>query len=391
MITPIPAVKKAAWIEVYFDLVFVLAIAQVSHVVADHPGWAGLAQGLGLFAVLWWTWIGFVVFYNRYGDDRSAWQRLALIAATVPCGLAAVALPALMDGHRVAFTLSLAAARALLAVMNAVQGRDLSRRIASAYGASAIALVVSLLLPSPLWWLLWAAVIVSESLAAFAAGKPRRLSAEEQADTGKDWRKSLRLLKPTDPEYALNVPHLAERLGLFIIILLGEVVVTAGQAAVAHGDLSWPDAAGVLVLAGALWWTYFDAVARTYERLLEMSGGAPEIARSVFGAGRIIPAFAIVMIAAGLRVLLLPNPAVAGYWLVSCGIGTYLLGMRIDFDKATWARLALFMLSFPLGLLGNVVNVHVFIWLMGAWMAVCAYAASTGSRALQSQIVASQP
>ncbi len=390
MITETVEEKKTSWVELYFDLIFVLAIAQVAHMIASGSRWTVVWPALGLFAVLWWTWIGFALFYNRFGDENVLWQRLALVVATVPCGLAAIAVYEIAHGERTAFTLSLAGVRVVLAVVNLMRGGVLPRKIAAGYGVAAVLILASIPLDQPWWWLLWAAAIVVESLFVFAAGPSRKLSSADKKLMWGDWRKSLRLMKPTDPAYALNVPHLAERFGLFMIIVLGEVLVSAGRGALSGGHVPWWPLAGVLVLSGALWWVSFDSAAQNNERLLEMAGGSPQMARSMFAFGRMIPAFALVVIAAGLTLLLEGHATMAAYWFVSAGLGVYLLGTRADVGTSpgSWFRLALAFLAFPLGLLGAVVSPAVFIWVVCGWTVVCAVAATLGGRELKTVLSA---
>ena len=107
-----------------------------------------------------------------------------------------------------------------------------------------------------------------------------------------------------NPEEALDPHHFAERFGLFLIILLGEVVVEAGQASV-DGHVAtfggWAALVAAMILAAALWWLYFDSAAELNLRVLELSGGSPTMARAIFAVGHMLPSFALLLIAAGRR------------------------------------------------------------------------------------------
>ena len=61
--------KRVSWVELYLDLVFVLAIGQIAHLIVAEPEMHSVWVALGLFFVLWWTWVGFAVLYNRHGAD----------------------------------------------------------------------------------------------------------------------------------------------------------------------------------------------------------------------------------------------------------------------------------------------------------------------------------
>ena len=84
-----------------------------------------------------------------------------------------------------------------------------------------------------------------------------------------------------------------------------------------------------MVLAAALWWLYFDAAAEINLKVLELSGGSPTMARAIFAVGHMLPAFALLLIAAGRRAAAGGGPAADAYWLPASGIGIYLAGTRV--------------------------------------------------------------
>jgi low temperature requirement protein LtrA len=67
-----PEGKRVSWVELYFDLIFVLAVGQTTHIMVADPNWAGFWRAFGLFVPLWWTWIGFVVLCNRHYEECQA-------------------------------------------------------------------------------------------------------------------------------------------------------------------------------------------------------------------------------------------------------------------------------------------------------------------------------
>ena len=80
--------KRVSWVELYLDLIFVLAVGGLAHVIEEHPEMRSVWIALGLFVTLWWTWIGFAVLYNRYGADRTV-DRLVFLAGSIPAGVSA--------------------------------------------------------------------------------------------------------------------------------------------------------------------------------------------------------------------------------------------------------------------------------------------------------------
>jgi hypothetical protein len=64
--------KRVSWVELYLDLVFVLAVAQLAHLIVTEPAMRSVWIALGLFFTLWWTWVGFAVLYNRFGTGWPA-------------------------------------------------------------------------------------------------------------------------------------------------------------------------------------------------------------------------------------------------------------------------------------------------------------------------------
>ena len=83
-----------------------------------------------------------------------------------------------------------------------------------------------------------------------------------------------------------------------------------------------------MLLAAALWWLYFDSAAEINLKVLELSGGSPTMARAIFAVGHMLPAFALLIIAAGVGLLLEEDPPQIAYWLACIGLGIYLAGTR---------------------------------------------------------------
>ncbi len=176
-----PGEKRVSWVELYFDLIFVFAVSETTHVMVSDPHWGGFGRALGLFIPLWWTWIGFVVLYNRQYEDRVS-QRLFVLVGTLPCAVAAVETHAAATGHGAAFIAALAAARFVLALAFAFTS-DQGRQVAIGYGVSTVAFAVSAFVPGPWRYLLWAFALIQEAgFLLLRNGEGRRKRGKEQPE-----------------------------------------------------------------------------------------------------------------------------------------------------------------------------------------------------------------
>ncbi|RKQ86207.1 low temperature requirement protein LtrA [Solirubrobacter pauli] len=354
--------KRVSWVELYLDLVFVLAVGRLAHLIVAEPEMHSVWVALGLFFVLWWTWIGFAVLYNRHGDDDRT-EHLLFLLGSVPIGVAAVAIEPAAQGDPAVFAGALAVARLILAVAHGDGGPDLLRgRIARAYLVSVALFAASILVAEPWVYVLWFVAVSQESSVL--------LRSDHAAGRGHRARRPV----PEHPREALDPHHFAERFGLFLIILLGEVLVEAGQAP-AESTATWIAIGAAMVLAAALWWLYFDSSAEINLRVLELSGGSPTMARTIFAVGHMIPSFALIGIAAGVGLLLEQEDARFGYVLVSTGIGLYMLGTRafLRARRGPFAlRLLVVIATFNLGRLHEVLSPDEYVVFVAAWVVVCA-------------------
>jgi low temperature requirement protein LtrA len=367
--------KRVAWVELYLDLVFVLAIGQLARLIVDEPEMQSVWVALGLFFVLWWTWVGFAVLYNRHGADAPG-QRLVILAGSVPMGVAAVAILPASTGDTAVFAASLACVRVVLAAANGAAGARtllLQQRISRACLASAALFGLSIVVPEPWRYALWAIGIGVESQAMLAEDREAAQRMRRDHD--------LSALTPADPAERLNPQHFAERFGLFLIILLGEVLVEAGQASAGR---AWAPLVAAMVLAAALWWLYFDSVVDLNLRVLELSGGSPTMARAIFAVGHMLPAFSLLITAAGVGLLLEDDPPLIAYWLACVGVGIYLLGTRAFLAGASrvpvGVRTLVLIATFQLGRLHEALSPHAYLWLLTAWGVACAALTTRFSR-----------
>jgi low temperature requirement protein LtrA len=314
------------------------------------------------------------VLYNRYGAE-DGWQRILFLSASAPVGVAAVAVGPASTGHITAFAVSLAATRVLLTIGNmqdddpdSTIGDTLRLRSARAFALSAVLFIVSIWIPPPFRYMVWLVAYAQESQAMLSDGRrPRRwrgrdanVSDAEAADSGA----------------ALDAQHFAERFGLFIIILLGEVVVEAGEGAAdgrTHSAALWAGLVGAMALAATLWWAYFASAAETDLDKLKLSGGSPDVARAIFAVGQMVPAFALLVAAGGVGLLLREDPIPGAYWLACVGVGIYVSGTdgysRPRGHHNRIARSLAMAAIYASGTLHWVLSPWAYIWLLAAMVA----------------------
>jgi low temperature requirement protein LtrA len=248
------AQERVTPLELFFDLIFVFAITQVTALVVDDPTWAGLAKGLVVLGVLWWAWAAYAWLTNTINPEEGA-VRIAMFAAMGAMLIASLAVPDVFGDDALLFACAYAFVRIAHLVLYAIAGRgdrDLLTAIARLGVGTAIGvtlLFVAAGLDGRLQVAAWALALVLDLLGAYVGG-------------GRGWR--------------LSAGHFAERHALIVIIALGESIIALGVGAshtLGAGELL--AALLGLAVAGTLWWAYFDVVSIVAERRLhELRGNA---------------------------------------------------------------------------------------------------------------------
>ncbi len=234
--------RKTSWLELFYDLVFVVIIAQVSHHLAAHPDLDGVVTLILLLVPAWWLWIG-GTFYTERFESEDLSHRLATFLQMIPLVLLAVLAH---DGleRSAAYAVTYAVGRLLIvflwlrAGIHDPRAGPLTRRYAIGFTASAMLFIASAYVGVPLRYQLWVVALTIDVLTPLFTAKQQRGL----------------------PKYSTG--RLPERFGLFVIIVLGENVASV-VSGVADAGLARPAlVAGTLgmLLAFASWWLYFDIV-----------------------------------------------------------------------------------------------------------------------------------
>ena len=234
--------RHATWLELFYDLVFVVAISQLAHKLSDHIDLKGFLSFVALFVPVWWAWIGTTFYANRFDSDDIVRRGLM--------GLQMLAIAALavnvhhgLDSSSVGFALAYAASRVLLVLEYLLAGwhlpkaRGLTTRYALGFSLGALLWILSVFVPLPLRFALWVLGLAVDFITPLTATE------------------AIRQLPP-HPE------HLPERFGLFTIIVLGEAIIAVvnGVSEMAWGTASTVSAIAGFITAFSLWWLYFENV-----------------------------------------------------------------------------------------------------------------------------------
>jgi low temperature requirement protein LtrA len=251
-------------LELFFDLVFVFALTQITGLLASEPTWAGLGRGLAVIAAIWWAWVGYT-WLGTAVDPEEGWVRFAFFAAIAAMFFVALATRDPFGRDAVLFAAAYLAVRAIhVGVFLAVARHDAAFRrsivsMVPSFIGGPILLIVAAYSSDPPRAALWAVALLIDFGGPLLGG----------AD---GWR--------------MTPAHFTERHGLIVIIAIGESIVSVGVG-IAEADLTAPrmwSALALISLTCALWWIYFDVVAIVGERTLSALRGREqnELARDSY-------------------------------------------------------------------------------------------------------------
>ncbi|WP_154325975.1 MULTISPECIES: low temperature requirement protein A [Haloferax] len=232
-------VRHATWLELFFDLVFVVAIAELGSYLHHHLTLRGVLGFAGLFLMIWWVWLGFSYYADLF-DTEDLFSRLMMVAAMFIVIFLAQTADDALNGESFAFGLAVVVLRAIITLFyyraQHIEGAE--KRFVQYFTLSNVLttaiVALSLFVPEPGRFGLWgAAVVISlggASVIYTATGAVVKQSS-----------------------------HLPERLGLFTIIVLGETVlaVSFGTSITDPGPETLIIGALGFLVAVSMWWLYF--------------------------------------------------------------------------------------------------------------------------------------
>jgi low temperature requirement protein LtrA len=278
--------ERVTPLELFFDLVFVLALTQCTTLIADTPTWGGMLRGMLVLGMLWWSWTGYAWLTSVLDPEEGA-VRLAIFAAMAAFLVAALCVPHAFGSEALLFACAYAVVRAAHIVLFMLASRE-----DPALRRSVLTLAVSTAVGAGL---LFAAAAASGELRVALWGVALLLDTGGPLLFGQEgWK--------------LVPGHFAERHGLIVIIALGESIVAIGVGARASIDAGIVAASALgMVVAAALWWVYFDVTAIVARRRLARATTGREqnnIARDSYSYLHFPMIAGIALVAVGLTVTL---------------------------------------------------------------------------------------
>ena len=235
--------RHASWLELFFDLVFVLAVSQVARVMSTTMDLPGFVKFAGLFVPVWWAWAGYTFYADRFETEETIYRVLMFAGMLTVVGLSLSLGGAFTPAGDAAFIGCYVLVRLVLVVLYARAAyyvplaRSFCLQFVVGLSISSAVVLAALLLEPPLRYAVWAVAMALELSIPFVNPRTRR-------------------------SIPIDRSHSPERLGLFTIIVLGEAVIDTATGA---GSVGW-NATTVTVaslgfaMAACIWWINFDFV-----------------------------------------------------------------------------------------------------------------------------------
>jgi low temperature requirement protein LtrA len=290
--------SRVTYAELFFDLVFVFAVTQISHTLLAHFTPLGALQVTLLFLAVWWVWV-YTSWITNWLNPEKTPVRLLLFALTLGGLVLSTSIPAAFDGRGLWFAIAYAAMQVGKTVFlwaSTLPSQSLARanaiRITTWLAMSAIFWIAGGLAEGPSRLVLWAIALVIEYISPAVRFWIPRYGASSVAD------------------WAVEGGHMAERCAGFIIIALGESIVVTGAT---FAELTWTTEnvlAFVSAFVGclAMWWIYFHKGAEAGSEQISRSSEPGRLARLAYTYLH-MPIVAGIIVAAVADELVLKHPS----------------------------------------------------------------------------------
>lgn len=319
--------KRVSWAELFFDLVFVVAVTRVATVIEHRHDALGLLRALVVFVPIYWTWVGATVLSNQQDVSRPA-LRFRLFTVALGGIFMSLALEHAYEATGLLFATAYWLGRivlgsAIIAPLLRGEGTPFNPYVASMVATGPL-LVIGALIDSPVRLAVWAAAALLD------------LSTPT-------------LFRSRMSGMHFDAAHLAERFGLFVLIALGESVVAVGTSTdVANiGVAEGGAVVAAFVFSCGLWWVYFHFAADAVSHALATARVQIDITRLVLSYGHLAFIAAIIVVSVGMHDSV-AHPTMRIGWQVTGllygGTATYLATFGFTrwtmFRLVSWTRLS---------------------------------------------------
>lgn len=244
--------RQVTFLELFYDLVYVAIIAELSHALSNNISWIGLGSFAFLFVIIWWAWLNGSLYHDIHGNNDIRTRVFTFLQMFTVVAMAIFAHDALGE-NSVGFALSCAVFQLILSWLWWRTGvydsahRPLARPYVVTYLLSMLLFVISVFVAAPTRFYLWGTGLLLSLMAPFFM-RLRSVTSEIQAQI----------------DLSMDVSDsLVERFGLFTIIVLGEVIIGIVSGVNEHHVLTWQVgfiAVLSMLIAIGLWWIYFDLI-----------------------------------------------------------------------------------------------------------------------------------
>ncbi|GAP99342.1 low temperature requirement protein A [Leptolyngbya sp. NIES-2104] len=306
--------RHASWLELFFDLVFVVAIAELAHFLHAHLDWGGIGTFAALFIPIWWLWIDFSYYADQFDVEQGVY-RLVMLGIMFGMIVLALTIPEALQEGSARFAGVYAGLRLVIVGLYfqawrlVPEARELTGRYTLSFTIALLFWMVSIVVPPPVRFVLWGIALLIE-----ISNGP--------------------ITYATIRSVPVQVSHMDERFGLFVIIVLGEAIV-----AVAGGvsDIQWQwqetmTAISGFITAVSLWWLYFECAETSVINQALQSNRKRVLLRSyVYGYSHVLLFAGIVAAGVGIQTAIegvdRGDLSIAARTILCGGLGLYLIGL----------------------------------------------------------------
>ena len=273
--------RSATWLELFFDLVFVISVAELVHRLGHHVSVVEVGQFIALFIPVWWCWVGHTVYATRFDTDDMI-HRLLTFTMMFAAAIMAMQIPTAFETGSSGFAAGYVLARLCLLMLyirarrHVPEAREMTTLYLSGFGLGALSWFISLLVPPPERFILWGIGIGIDFIIPWLG------------------RKTILQKAP------LDTSHFPERFGLFTIIVLGETIL-AVVSGLSDKVWRWPSITAAIlafILAVSIWWLYFTYIHKA-DHAGKLGSGQP------FIYGHLPLVLALAAIGAGVKNMIL--------------------------------------------------------------------------------------